>query len=104
MVVRLRSGNRSRYSIPSRRSVSCCRHRASSPVQVTAPELLIAILTGSVRMLGDAIHNLSDVSASAVVFFEFWVSRRGPTVRYTYGLERAEFKDASRQGSFERAT
>ena len=30
-------------------------------------ELLLAILTGSVGLLGDAIHNLSDVSTSAVV-------------------------------------
>jgi Co/Zn/Cd efflux system component len=31
-------------------------------------ELLLAVLTGSVGLLGDAIHNLSDVSTSAVVF------------------------------------
>jgi hypothetical protein len=31
-------------------------------------ELLLAILTGSVGLLGDAIHNLSDVSTSAVAF------------------------------------
>jgi divalent metal cation (Fe/Co/Zn/Cd) transporter len=31
-------------------------------------ELLRAVLTGPVGLLGDAIHNLSDVSTSAVVF------------------------------------
>ncbi len=31
-------------------------------------ELLLAVLTGSVGLLDDAIHNLSDVSTSAVVF------------------------------------
>ena len=30
-------------------------------------ELLLAVFTGSVGLLGDAIHNLSDVSTSAVV-------------------------------------
>jgi cation diffusion facilitator family transporter len=55
-----------------------------------AIELAIAILTGSVGLLGDAIHNLSDVSTSAVVFFGFWVSKKTPTDRYPYGLERAE--------------
>jgi len=34
-------------------------------------ELLLAVLTGSVGLLGDAIHNLSDVSTSAVVFLGF---------------------------------
>ena len=53
-------------------------------------ELLLAVLTGSVGLLGDAIHNLSDVSTSAVVFLGFRLSRRPPTDRYPYGLERAE--------------
>jgi cation diffusion facilitator family transporter len=55
-----------------------------------AIELAIAILTGSVGLLGDALHNLSDVSTSAVVFFGFWVSKKPPTERYPYGYQRAE--------------
>ena len=53
-------------------------------------ELLLALLTGSVGLLGDAIHNLSDVSTSVVVFLGFRLSRRPPTESYPYGLERAE--------------
>jgi len=53
-------------------------------------ELLLAVLTGSVGLLGDAIHNLSDVSTSAVVFLGFRLSRHPPTEKYPYGLERAE--------------
>src|ERR1700744_5131684 len=53
-------------------------------------ELLLALLTGSVGLLGDAIHNLSDVSTSAVVFLGFRLSRKGATERYPYGLDRAE--------------
>ena len=53
-------------------------------------ELLLAVYTGSVGLLGDAIHNLSDVSTSAVVFLGFRLSRRPPTEKYPYGLERAE--------------
>src|SRR6185437_1270785 len=53
-------------------------------------ELLLTVVTGSVGLLGDAIHNLSDVSTSAVVFLGFRLSRRPPTERYPYGLERAE--------------
>ena len=53
-------------------------------------ELLLAVLTGSVGLLGDAIHNLSDVSTSAVVFLGFRLSRRPPAERYPYGLDRAE--------------
>jgi cation diffusion facilitator family transporter len=53
-------------------------------------ELMLAVLTGSVGLLGDAIHNLSDVSTSAVVFLGFRLSRQPPTEQYPYGLERAE--------------
>ena len=53
-------------------------------------ELALAIVTGSVALLGDALHNLSDVSTSAVVFLGFRISRRKPTAGYPYGYERAE--------------
>lgn len=53
-------------------------------------ELALAIFTGSVALLGDALHNLSDVSTSFVVFFGFRVSKRRPSARYGYGYERAE--------------
>jgi divalent metal cation (Fe/Co/Zn/Cd) transporter len=53
-------------------------------------ELLLAVLTGSAGLLGDAIHNLSDVSTNAVVFPGFRLSRRPPTEHYPYGMERAE--------------
>jgi cation diffusion facilitator family transporter len=53
-------------------------------------ELALAIVTGSVALLGDALHNLSDVSTSAVVFMGFRISKRKPTTGYPYGYERAE--------------
>ncbi|MDQ6846452.1 MAG: cation diffusion facilitator family transporter [Candidatus Dormibacteraeota bacterium] len=53
-------------------------------------ELALAIFTGSVALLGDALHNLSDVSTSAVVFLGFRISKRKPTAGYPYGYERAE--------------
>jgi cation diffusion facilitator family transporter len=53
-------------------------------------ELVTALLTGSVGLLGDALHNLSDVSTSAVVFLGFRLSRRVASERYPYGWERAE--------------
>ncbi len=53
-------------------------------------ELLLAVITGSVALLGDAIHNLSDVSTSAVVFLGFRVSKRPASASHPYGYERAE--------------
>jgi cation diffusion facilitator family transporter len=53
-------------------------------------ELLLAALTGSVALLSDAIHNLSDVSTSAVVFLGFRISRKPPSRTHPYGYDRAE--------------
>ena len=53
-------------------------------------ELSIALVTGSVALLGDALHNLSDVSTSFVVFLGFWVSKKPPSATHPYGYERAE--------------
>src|SRR5260221_7222684 len=55
-----------------------------------AIELALAVFTGSVALLGDALHNLADVSTSLVVFVGLWVSKRKPTTTYPYGYERAQ--------------
>jgi cation diffusion facilitator family transporter len=74
------------------------RHRANRAVAVSAAglaltgliELVIALVSGSVALLGDALHNLSDVSTSVLVFIGFRASREAATARYPYGYERAE--------------
>ena len=81
-----------------RRDEAAHRRAANRAVAVSAAglaltgavELAIALVSGSVALLGDAIHNLSDVSTSAVVFLGFWVSRKAATRAYPYGYERAE--------------
>lgn len=86
------------FPLPSTRDDAQDRRQANRAITVSAAglaatgliELLLAVLTGSVGLLGDAIHNLSDVSTSAVVFLGFRLSRRPPTERYPYGMERAE--------------
>src|SRR6266568_2729952 len=86
------------FPLPARRNDAADRRAANRAVAVSAAglavtgliELMLAVVTGSVGLLGDAIHNLSDVSTSAVVFLGFRLSRRPATERYPYGLERAE--------------
>jgi len=53
-------------------------------------ELVMALVSGSVGLLGDALHNLSDVSTSAVVYAGFRISRRTASPSHPYGYERAE--------------
>ena len=53
-------------------------------------ELGVAVLSGSVGLLGDALHNLSDVSTSLAMFVGLRVSKRPATRSHPYGWERAE--------------
>lgn len=56
----------------------------------SAFELLITVLSGSVALLSDALHNLGDVFTTVGVYFGFRASRRPPSERYPYGYGRAE--------------
>jgi len=86
------------FVLPERRADSDERHEATRALGVSAlglavtglVELAIAILSGSVALLGDALHNLSDVSTSLAVFVGFRVSRQDANERYPYGYDRAE--------------
>jgi cation diffusion facilitator family transporter len=53
-------------------------------------ELAIALLSGSVGLLADALHNLADVSTSLAVFVGLRVSKRPATRSHPYGWARAE--------------
>ena len=53
-------------------------------------EMVVAVFTHSVGLLGDALHNLSDVSTSLLVFLGFWVSKRPASPGHSYGYDRAE--------------
>ncbi|MFA7323730.1 MAG: cation diffusion facilitator family transporter [Candidatus Nanopelagicales bacterium] len=50
----------------------------------------VVALTGSVALLADTIHNLSDALTAIPLWIAFSLGRRPPTRRYTYGFGRAE--------------
>ena len=49
-------------------------------------EVAYGLMGHSLALLADAGHNLSDVLGLVVAWIAAGLSRRGPTVRYTYGL------------------
>jgi cobalt-zinc-cadmium efflux system protein len=53
-------------------------------------ELAGAVLTGSLALLADAAHMLTDVGGLALALFAIWVGARPPTPAKTYGYYRAE--------------
>ena len=53
-------------------------------------QALVVVLSGSVALLADTIHNFSDALTALPLWMAFVVGRRAPTRRYTYGFGRAE--------------
>src|SRR5436305_3198551 len=51
---------------------------------------VVVALSGSVALLGDALHNAADALTAVPLGVAFLLSRRRPTRRYTYGYGRAE--------------
>ena len=55
-----------------------------------AIQLLIVAVSGSVALLADTVHNVSDALTAVPLWIAFALSRRAASRRYTYGLGRVE--------------
>jgi cation diffusion facilitator family transporter len=53
-------------------------------------QLAVTVLSGSVALLGDTLHNAADALTALPLGVAFVLGRRPPTRRYTYGYGRAE--------------
>ena len=56
----------------------------------TAVQAVVVLISGSVALLGDTVHNLGDALTAIPLAVAFTIGRRPPTRRYTYGYGRAE--------------
>jgi len=57
---------------------------------ITIVEIVGGIVSGSLSLLSDAIHNFSDGIAIIVSYIAIRLSKRPRTLKYTFGLKRAE--------------
>lgn len=55
-----------------------------------ALQAVVVVLSGSVALLGDAIHNAADALTALPLGVAFLLGRRAATRRFTYGFGRAE--------------
>ncbi len=56
----------------------------------TIAQFVIVLISGSVALLADSIHNFSDALTAVPLWIAFILGRRVATRRYTYGFGRAE--------------
>ncbi len=57
---------------------------------IPAVQIAGGILAGSVALISDAVHNLSDFAALVIAYAADKAGRKGPTLRHTFGLQRLE--------------
>jgi cation diffusion facilitator family transporter len=55
-----------------------------------AAQLAVALVSGSVALLADMVHNVADAMTSIPLWIAFALGRRARTRRYPYGYRRAE--------------
>ena len=55
-----------------------------------ALQAIIVVYTGSVALLSDTLHNLTDALTAVPLWIAFALGRRAPTARFTHGYHRAE--------------
>ena len=55
-----------------------------------ALQAVVVAVSGSVALLADTIHNVSDALTAVPLALAFWLGRRAPNRHYTYGYGRAE--------------
>src|SRR2546427_2130069 len=51
-------------------------------------QTIVVLLSGSVALLADTVHNFADAATAIPLGVAFWLARRGATPRFTYGLGR----------------
>ncbi|HSK65746.1 MAG TPA: cation diffusion facilitator family transporter, partial [Anaerolineales bacterium] len=59
-------------------------------IVTAAFQVVIVVISDSVALLADTIHNFSDALTAIPLGLAFWLSRRARNGRYTYGYGRAE--------------
>src|SRR5688572_10564713 len=63
-----------------------------------AVEIVVGLMAGSLALLSDAAHMLTDAAAIALAIVAARMAARPPAGGYTYGLRRAEILSAQANG------
>ncbi|MCD6499925.1 MAG: cation transporter [Deltaproteobacteria bacterium] len=59
-------------------------------VGITATEFVVGLIVGSLALIADAFHNLSDVVALGLSYFGVRAERKPPDMRHSFGFGRTE--------------
>ncbi len=79
-----------RAVLNSQRGIWATKVSLAVLIATAAMQVVLVVITGSVALLADTIHNFSDAATALPLWAAFTLSRRSPSRRFTYGLGRAE--------------
>ncbi len=79
-----------RAVLNSQRGIWATKVSLAVLLATAAMQVVLVVITGSVALLADTIHNLSDAATALPLWAAFTLSRRPPSPRFSYGLGRAE--------------
>ena len=74
----------------SREGMRCLGWSFAALTLTAVLEAVVVVVSGSVALLGDALHNFADALTAVPLAIAFTLGRRAATRRYTYGFGRAE--------------
>src|SRR5258708_15418098 len=84
------AGHHHHHAAPGGDSGSMLRRAAALTVAFALVEALGGWWTGSLALLSDAGHMLTDGAALGLGALAAWIARRPPSQRHSYGLGRTE--------------
>ena len=70
--------------------IRCIKVSLAALAATALAQLVIVVVSGSVALLADTIHNFTDALTAIPLWIAFAIGRRPATRRYSYGFERAE--------------
>ncbi len=83
-------GHHHRVPTPTDRGIRAVKWSLAGLAVTALLQLVIVLVSGSVALLADTIHNFSDCLTAIPLWVAFVIGRRPATKRYSYGYERAE--------------
>ncbi len=57
---------------------------------IPAVQIVAGIMAGSMALISDALHNLSDLASILISYMALKIGKRGPTLSLTFGYKRVE--------------
>ncbi len=79
-----------RVLAPADRGIRAIKWSLAGLALTALLQLLVVLISGSVALLADTIHNFSDCLTAIPLWVAFVIGRRPATKRYSYGFGRAE--------------